>query len=217
MSWRDKFTFQGKRCHTVEFGGREWRFYPNHMEYLEELKEVSEPLALAMSTLFVDKRMDLSSASEKQEDANDGSVYTKESFEGLTPETASFRDTQRTNAIKECLSGITNMRTRLLMGKLLMDSLRDDFTRTEVNSQAEVQAFMHGDDGPEGFGGLTLPTMVAFVKGWLGANAEVFGDAGKQLVDKVKTQLSAVTTGPDSKTPSSTPSDGDSVLAGSSD
>lgn len=229
-TWKDRFTYNSKSAVEHVVNGNTIRFYPNRIGLLTELAEVSKPIAHALATLFGEGRSDATSVSERysdkpRKDIKSGvetaeSTVDKITVEAVTPEVADHRRTERNKAIDELLDGLTNERNRTLFGRLLMDSMRDEFPYKKNRPAPEVEAFLDGDG--ERYEGLDMPMLVALVTGWLKANAKVFGSTGERLAGLVKGKLEALqvpstsgeTTstagGSSSKTPSSEPSDSDS-------
>lgn len=246
-SWKQKFTYNKKHAIEHEVNGETLRFYPNRIGLLEQLAEISKPIAHAMATLLGNDRSDSTAVTETYKDkarksiGKDGvvtetadSTVDKITMQAPTPEIAEHRRKERNQAIDELIDGLTNDRNRLMFGALLMDSLRDDFPYAKERSAKDIEEFLFGEendeieDDPDAYHGIDLPTLAALVAGWLKANSKVFGATGEKLTGMVRARLgglqslspSAETTSPvdgsSSKTPSSEPSDTDSILASSS-
>lgn len=208
--WKDRFTYNSKSAVEHEVNGGKLRFYPNRIGLLAELAEVSKPVAHALSALFGDGRNDTTSISESykdkpKKDIKSGvetaeSVVDKITVEALSPEIAGYRRKERDTAIDELLDGLTNERNRLLFGRLLMDSLRDEFSYKKDRPAPEVEEFLFGDG--EKYEGLDTPMLVQMVTGWLKANAKVFGSVGEKMAGLVKGKLEALD--PQSETMTST-------------
>ena len=236
-TWKDRFAYNSKSAVEHEVNGNKLRFYPNRIGLLTELAEISKPIAHALATLFGDARGDATSVSERysdkpRKDLKSGvetaeSTVDKITVEAVSPEVADHRRKERDAAIDELLDGLTNERNRLLFGRLLMDSLRDEFPYKKDRPAPEVEEFLFGDG--EQYQGLDAPQLVALVTGWLKANAKVFGSAGERVAGLVKGKLEALQApsisgertnpagGYSSKTPSSEPSDSDSSGSSSND
>lgn len=224
MSWQKRFTFRDKRSIKHEVSGREFRFYPNRMALLTEARDLSQPVARAINTLFVDQSRDASSTVKRQ---NEGNFYLEDiTTDALSVEMAKHRMDERSGAIETIMGTLADSRSLLLLGKLFMDSLREEFPYDKRRSAQEVEEFLFGSDeevdGEQSYTGLDLPVLVEMFKGWMKANALVFGEAGEQLVGLVKAKIEGLTTesdsvtteptnGEPSKIPSSQPSDMDSA------
>ncbi len=200
-TWKERFTYNSKSAVEHSVNGNVLRFYPNRIGLLNELAEISKPIAHALATLFTnDDRSDTTSTSESyldkpRKDMKTG-IETAESkvdkivVEAVSPEVADHRRKERNAAIDELLDGITNERNRLLIGKLLMDSLRDEFPYKKDRPPAEIEEFLDGDN--EKYEGLDAPMLVEMVTGWLKANAKVFGATGERVAGLVKGKLSGL-------------------------
>lgn len=235
MAWKERFTYSKKNFVKHEVAGREMHFYPNRIGLLEDLAEISKPVAHAIATLFSESRGDAASTHETFKDkvkkGRDGSesydsMVDKITVEAVTPETANHRRKERDEAIDELLKGLTNNRTRIMFGRLFMDSLREEFTYTKERPVTEVEEFLDGDG--ESYEGLDGPMLVELVTGWLKANAKVFGKAGEKVTGLVRGKLEALQSrsvseatpspvnGPSSKIASSEQSQSDSPSTESS-
>lgn len=214
--FKERFgTYRTKTFVEREVQGMQIRFYPNRVALLEELAIVSKPIAEAISILFSDTRGDATAVTERFREGKDVEVE-KITVQSVDPSTMAYRAKERSQALDTLISGLTNARTRLLFGKLLMDSMRDEFPWKKDRGVDEVEEFLYGDG--KDYQGIDLPVLTEMVKGWMAANAKVFGSAGEQAVGLVRARLQSLraesspvpettspTNGSDSKTPSSTP------------
>jgi len=222
MSWKDRATYQSKTFVEREVNGSLLRFYPNRYALLQEMSAIAGPLAKAIITLSSDTRHDATAVTERFKEKD--TEVEKITVQGVSTEVLSYRAKEKAQAIDELVTGLTNARTRLLLGKLLMDSMREEFDWKRERTTAEVEEFLDGDG--KGYAGLDVPTMVELVKGWMAANSKAFGLMGEQVVDLVsarlqglraasdlakrelsqeKTEVQDSTNGSSSKTASSTP------------
>lgn len=224
-TWKSRFTYSSKNAVEHEVNGNTLRFYPNRIGLLTELAEISKPIAHAMATLMGENQ-DRASVSKNQKQnpkrAKDGTESAEFSsdeivIQAVSVELADHRRKERDGAIDELLDGLTNKRNRLMLGALLMDSLREEFEFKKERPPAEIEEFLFGDG--EEYQGIDMPILVEMVKGWLKANSKVFGAMGEQMGARVKAMLGALqnpstsegmtspTDGSSSKTPSSPESD----------
>jgi hypothetical protein len=212
MSWHKRFTFRDKRSIKHDVCGREFRFYPNRMALLTEARDLSGPIAKAINTLFVDQSRDASSTVKRQ---HEGDFFMEDiQTEGLAIDMAKHRLVERNDAIETVLGTLADPRSILLLGKLFMDSLRDDFPYSKDRKAADVEEFLFGDDDGDDaeYQGLDMPMLVELFRGWMKANATVFGEAGESLVGLVRAKIEGIansnseTTDPTNGDPSKTPS-----------
>lgn len=219
MSKFKRFTFRDKRSIKHQVNGQEFRFYPNRVGLLTEARDLAEPVAQAINTLFADQTRDTDSSVKRQ---HEGDFFLEDiQTKALNIEMAKHRQSERGSAIKTIIGTLADPRSLILLGKLFMDSLRDDFAYSRERSAQEVEEFLYGDDGE--YEGLDTPVLVELFQGWMKANATTFGTTGESLVGLVKAKIEGLaasepgsetpdpTSGEHSKTPSLLPSDSDST------
>lgn len=221
MSWKDKFTFRDKRYIEHDVAGTLFRFYPNRMALLTEARDLSAPVAKAVSILFADESKDNDSAVKRH---HEGEFYMEDiTTTAISQEMAQYRQTQRDGAIEQIMGTLADARSLILLGRLFMDSLRDDFDYKRDRPAQDVEEFLYGHEGnDEEYQGLDMPVLIELFAGWMKANAKVFGQAGEKMVGLVRGRLEQLqtesrsettdsTSGKDSKTPSSSPLEPDST------
>jgi len=209
-NWKNKFAFKSREFVTQTVGGKEFRFYPNRMNFLSELMSVSKQVASAISILMSDKSSDTSVTTERITDGAGGYI-DKTVIGAVTPEMVTLRSKERDEAIEKIAEAFGDIRNRLHLGFLLMDSLADEFPYDRERSPAEVEEFLYGDN--DGYTGISLPHLIEMVQGWIKANAKQFGSVGEKMAAKAQEHLSGLkgsspekpdmSSGSGSKTPSS--------------
>lgn len=221
MGWKDKFTFRDRLVVEHKVGDETFRFSPNRIGLFRELRDLSAPVTEALTILFADKSRDSGSSVKS---VNDGKDFFQEdcSTEPITVEMAKFRSTEQCEAIEKLVNTIADERNQILIGRLLMDSLRGDFPYARSRSTKDVEEFLYGTEDDDDWTGLDMPTMVELVIGWIKANAKVFGSSGEGLVGAFKAKMEALkishletdlsTSGKPSSEVSSSPSEPDSPL-----
>lgn len=222
MSWKQRVkTFQERRAvtHTID-GMGELRFYPNRISQLQQLKGVSETVMKCMGTLFSDNRGDADAVTETGTDET-GFQIQKTRVSAVSTEVLEYRAKQQRVAIEELFS-LLDRRNMMLLGEMLMDSLRDEFTYARQRAPQDVEEFLFGAGEEAGEAAMDLPLFVGLMQGWIKANSKVFGDMGEKLVGLVKGRIQVVsglegdpTSGPSSKTASSQPSPTDGASSDS--
>jgi hypothetical protein len=213
MGWKDRMTFRGKRAVEHEIEGQTFNFYPNRIALLEEAASLSQPVADALLTLMGRNQGDEGGSKFTRQSDGDFSREDSEVLE-VSVELLEYRRKERSEALESLFGALGDPRSRLLLGKLLMDSLRDEFEFKPNRTAAEVEEFLYGDG--QGYDGLDTPALISFLMGWMKANARVFGKSGESLVGLVKAKLENLrveslsameetkpTNGDSSKTPSS--------------
>ena len=226
-NWKKTFTYRGKRYVTQEFGEgeemREVRFYPNQLGILEDLASLSEPITTAINKIMGAEGRNYTTETKS---SSEGDYSVEETVIGATdPDALRARVQEREEGINGLVKALGNQRNLRLMGKAWMDSMKEEFGRVRGgHSPEQVEEFLFGDG--DGYEGLEVPDMVQIMSGWLRANSKVFGQMGERLVGYVKAQVESrlqsqstseedetnPTSGDDSKTQSSQPSDTDSSL-----
>lgn len=206
-----------------EVGEHTLRFYQNRIGLLADLAEVTKPIVGALTTLFDRAPSDTGCTTERY---NQGTQDAMERIivDAITPEMAAFRATQKREAVQAIIDTFMGARQRLLLGRVLMDSLRDEFPYKKDRTTAEIEAFLYGN--AEGYDGLETTTLIALVTGWAKANGnafgKLFGDMGEKVVGLVRGKMDALrlvtdpTSGDDSKTASPEPSTSDTPPSTSS-
>ena len=217
MSWQKRFTFRDKRSIKQTVNGQEFRFYPNRMSLLTEARDLSEPIAKAINTLFADQSRDSGSNVKR---THEGEFFMEDiTTEPLDIAVAKHRVDERAAAITTILGTLGDPMSLMPLGKLFMDSLRDDFPYAKERDPALVDEFLYGsDDDDSEYTGLDAPVLIEMLQGWMKANATTFGESGESLVGLVKAKIEGIvteqasattdpTSGEPSKMPSSQPSD----------
>lgn len=212
MSWKEVRTYRSRESVEHEVNGVKLRFYPNRMRLLGELAELSTPVAKALAELLDPSRRD-TPMTEKV--STQGDVVVKESTVAeSSPAVMQARAAARDAAIQSLLSALGDPRNRLRLGRLLMDSLADEFPFAADRAPAEVEEFLYGNKEQEG---LDLPLLADLLKGWIKANAKQFSKAGELVAARLG-DLGGLVSQPPSPSPSetATPSDGSSSKTPSS-
>jgi len=202
MSWKDRFTYNSSSAVEHQVNGNTVRFFPNRIGLLTELAEIAKPVGRAVATLFGDSRNDTTSVSETfrdkvKKDLKSGletaeSVVDKITVQAVAPEVADHKRKERDRAIDELIEAVTNTRNRYMLGRLLMDSMREEFPYKKDRPAAEVEEFLDGDG--DKYQGIDLPTLKEMMVGWLKANAKVFGSTGEKVTALVRGKLEALQT-----------------------
>ncbi len=206
MGWKDRFTFRER--HFVEHAvcGQALRFYPNRVGLLHDLAEVSKPVASAIAALFADRSTD---AGFNEKVSQQGDIIVKETTaQAASPEVLLLRAKERDGAIEALLTAVADPRNRLLLGRLLMDSLREEFPYHGERPAIDVEEFLYGDGKPDGYPGLDVPALTAAIGGWIKANAKQFGKVGEQIAAEIQGRFGGAVASPSrpNVSPSGTPS-----------
>lgn len=216
MSWNQRVkTFQESKKVVKEIKGLgTFAFYPNRISQLQQLRGLSAVVMKCMGNLFADNRGDADAVTETGSD-EDGFQIQKTTVAAVSTEVLRYRAEQQRAAIEELFS-LVDRRNLMLLGEMLMDSMREEFQYSRQRSPQEVESFLFGDlneETGEIEGGLDTTLLVSLMQGWIQANSKVFGSMGEKMVGLVKGRLRVAsgleespTSGPSSKTASSQPS-----------
>jgi hypothetical protein len=180
MSWKDVRTYRSRDSVEHEVNGKSVRFYPNRMRLLPELTELSVPIGKALAELLDPSRTD--SAMTEKVMVQGETTIKESSVTPPSPEVSKARAAARDGAIEALLKALGDPRNRLSLGRLLMDSLADDFPYAAERPAAEVEGFLYGADGVEG---LDLPLLAQLVSGWIKANAKQFSRVGELVAARL--------------------------------
>lgn len=185
MGWKNRGTFRDKHFVEHQVSGETLRFYPNRIALLQDLAELSKPIGAAIAGLFADRSSD-SSQTEKVMVQSDTTI--KEStFQAASVEVLQLRAREREQAVAALLDAVSNPKNRLLLGRLLMDSLREEFPYVNGERKpADVEAFLYGGTECEP---IDLPELAQLIAGWIKANAKQFGKVGEEIAARVRARL----------------------------
>jgi len=146
-----------------EVSGQQVEFWSCSFPVLFQLKSAVGPISKGVMSLFRGNRNDVSRFQEDTK-TKDGSPSRVIQEMAITPEMAKVRAEQNNKAIQEALDAIFADQNRLLLGKVLMDSMRGICKRKP--EPKEIEDFLADLD----FG-----IVVEMLMGVAKANAEVFG------------------------------------------
>lgn len=189
--WKDRFTFLTPTAVTHQVCGKDLRFYPLSTDIICELRTMAEPLAEAVMQLLAPSKQDTGTQVEDIQDAKEQVRTRRTVMEGISTDLAKHRDAQRKGAVATLVQMFLNKDTRLLLGSIIMDSLRDDFDGDDARDLKTVAEFLDGDG--EKRPRIDARMFVEFLMGVLKANKEVFGplglDAARELLAKRMSEL----------------------------
>lgn len=163
-----------------EIEGVEFNFYPVRVSKIltGEMHETINPISDAIQILLQPKNLD---EEVLEEVAPDGTIARAR--KPMSPEMARFRGEKRGLAITAAMQKIFSDDTRYLLGKLIMDSLRDSCPSNP--SDEDVAAFIDHES-------MTIPVFADFARGFLSANSAIFGDLGKLVKGKLDSVMASM-------------------------
>jgi hypothetical protein len=197
MAWKDEFSFIAPVGVEHEVQGKLLKFYPISVKTAFAVKGVAAALVRALSTILKKHETD---CSQKTKLDRDGKMQEVQS-EAIDKNLAELRTKERERALEEAIQALLNGDNSLVIGRMLVDSLRDVPGRDKMTSD-QIKAFV--DELP-------LPALVEMLVGLAKGNKAVFGPLVEKAEGLLKKGLAAVagneeatpaTTGEDSKTQS---------------
>ena len=163
---------------TVEetVGDATFKFYQCSPKTLAATATLVAKLAGSISMLFADKAGDSGHTVQDFSDPESGE-FGQTTVINATPEPlVAQRAARRKQAIEDIISSLLVDEHREALIRLVINSLRDDFPRNQPVSVDDLATFDDMDMGP----------FSQFFVGMMRANAKVFGDLGKQLLERVQ-------------------------------
>lgn len=176
--------------HPVRDGVDTLTFYPLGITPLRELQEIVGPLIQSASQVFAKNQSDVKQDIEQirnQDEGGSGSI-TRTAVDAISVELAKFRSGEKAKALEQLISACFQDENRLVLGRLLMLSLKDEFPELHRDNpngavpKQEVDRFLsHLDVG----------LFSDMVYGFLKAHKEAFGPLGRRLASMMKARFEA--------------------------
>jgi hypothetical protein len=179
-TWKSKTGVFARKSVERTIGDTTWNFYPVSVGRLFELRDTIKDIFSAATALFTKNGDDVAQEIERIRQG-DGTIE-RTNIAAITPEMAKFRDEQKKSSVQAAVEALLCERNKLMIGKLLADSLRDDFDRNV--KEDEIKEFMEA---------LDLASLVQFLIGFAEANAKVFGPVGEKIRAAIGNKLRLVT------------------------
>jgi hypothetical protein len=148
---------------TSTVSGTEVEFWSLSFPVMFQLKSAVGPVSKVVMNLFRGGKNDVSRFQEDSRDKDGAPVRVVQEM-AISPEMARMRTEQINKTIQEALDGLFADQNRLLIGKVMMDSMRGICPRKPDNKQIE-----------DFLADLDLGQVVEILQGVAKANAEVFG------------------------------------------
>lgn len=159
-----------------EVNGNSCHFYPVSVKTLYTVKQLGKPIAKALTILFASKGNDTNTV-QREFSNTEGSAGGKEvAIEAISVELAKHRTAEQVEAVEYLVDAFTDQANAQVIGRLIMDSMRDEFPRDFNND--DVCEFM---DDPD----LDAATLGQLLIGVSKANARIFGPFGEKALAKV--------------------------------
>jgi len=166
MGWKEKFTFLSPTFVEHEVQGTKLHFYPISVKFIFELKTLGKPIAQALATLFSDKENDTGTTIKNVEDSKKGLKENETVIVPVSVEIAVLRDQQKQGAFEALFEALSEQDNAMLLGRMLMDSLREDFNDTEREDRNLALDFIKDMD---------FAVLRDMITGLVKSNAKVLG------------------------------------------
>lgn len=144
-------------------------FFPVSLGVVFQLKDVLRPLAFGLASIMSDTGSDRGYTTTKDSDGFEQSVVNP-----ITVDLARYRAEEKQRAILDFMEAFSDKKSRYALGRLIMDSLRNEFPRKFEHR--DVEEFMDAVDAD---------TMSQLLVGVARANKGVFGPFGDMLTKLV--------------------------------
>lgn len=157
--------------------GAEFNFYPVRVARIitGDLKEIISPISEAIQVLLRPRNQD---EEVLEEVSPDGTIARCR--KPVSAELAKYLSDKKAATMSAAMTQIFSDKTRYSLGRLLMDSLRDDCPKDP--SEQEVKDFVDHEN-------MDALAFMEFVKGFMEANTSIFGDLGNLLQERIKTTM----------------------------
>lgn len=179
---------------THEVGGQQIEFFSLSFPILFQLKSAVGPIAKVLGNLFRPNRHDVGRFEQTEKDPKTGAPVRVVQEQPISLDLAKFRADQSVKNTQEAIEALFADQNRVLVGRILMDSMRSSQPRKPTPDQ--INEFLDSID---------LSIFIEMIQGVVKANAEVFGPLGsgwaKQATDLLRAQGSSAS--PTSSAPAS--------------
>lgn len=184
----------------VEIDDQEVEMYPSRVCMAPELRTLFSDLGPDLSIIFDDRTSDTGTSNEYlQDESVEGQIInTKKVQTAAELDILKYRSESRASAIRRLAENVLEDRCKLAVGRILMDSMRDEFQVAVGRKKTEVEEFINHDH-------MTIDRLVLLLVGWTKANAAKMGSLGKKMVSALETQVETETETPGKESSISSP------------
>ena len=177
-----KLTLLKRKGHPVKILDQEFVFYPISVRMLFELRTVLEPIMAALSALFKGGGTENDVQKIVQKGVNPETNQPEEVVQ-VSPASLDIirlRHEQRGEQVKRACDVVFNPENRMQLGRILADSLREEFPAGHTDD--DIKEFICHEN-------MDLEALILMVQGFLAANGKVFGPFVAKLQQVVKAKL----------------------------
>ena len=189
MKFKQKFALLKRNTVTREIAGQPFTFYPISIPMLFDLKSTMEPLMKALKTLFSGEVSGAGTKTEEEtRDPLSQKVLAKVTHYGVPDiNVLKLKAEQSDATMKLAIETVFGEQNRMLVGRVLADSLRDEFDGRPNDSQ--IREFVMDP-------AFDLTVLIAMLGGFFEVNARVFGPLAQRVKEQIKSRLSNLTPSP---------------------
>ena len=180
--------------------GQTYKFWPVSTKMLFQLRTLAKPVAKAIGTLLTSTQNDFGKETVEVRAPDDG-YQIRTTLQPIPADLAKTRHEQRTAALDGLVEGLMNEASSLALALLVMDSMRDQYPRSEV-TPAGAQKFIAETPAT---------AMVEMLAGVGAANKKLFDPLKARVTELTATlrgQLDAQPSKPSEEQPTATTSSG---------
>ncbi len=175
-NWKEKLSVFERKYVVKEIGNTTWHFYPISLARMFELKKTIKEVFGATSVLLGKRGDDVTQEIENIKQGE--STISRTNIGAISPELAKLRDEQKRTGIEGAIESLLSEHNKLTLGRMLTDSLRENFARDVPDG--EITDFLSM---------LDLDMTVQMVMGLVEANAKVFGPLGQRAKSAIEKKL----------------------------
>jgi hypothetical protein len=175
MSFLDKIRLLVPVKHSQRIGDSTFAFYQCSPRRLAATANLVATLAGSVAVLMADTSGEAGHVIQDFEDPETGEKGTTTQMNPVSVEMAAHRVKRQQDAIQALVKSAMVDDNRRALIELIVDSLRDEFPRGNGAPSEVIEEFDNMD----------LGNFSQFFIGMMKANATVFGDLGKVVVDRV--------------------------------
>lgn len=183
MSWKDTSSAFTPDFVEHEVSGRKLRFYPVTLRCAFQLRALAGPLASALTTLFEGRNDSGSKHMEYGQPSEDNTMreFGKETvINAVSLDVIKFRSSARQQAVQTLVNTLTEQSSQRVLGRLVMDSMRDEFPKGSTFKDSDVDEFTEN---------LDVPVFAQMLVGVGKANAGVLGPLAPKVSKRLKSRL----------------------------
>lgn len=185
QKWEEKFAFAPPKPTSHKVGGNNFNFYPVSVQCLLALKDVAKPVSQALAVLFKNKDNDNGTVHRKIASEIKGEFDEEMISDAIKPDVLKVRMESEHQAIGNIFDTLGKAETLDVVGRLLIDSLRDIFP-PDANDNPPPREFMQSKTV------MQSNHLYDFLVGVAKANKGMFGPLGERVGLAIETVSNAL-------------------------